>query len=72
MGRYSGPIGMRSQCEANGTGSNSATITFLGELRDITAPEAAVARARVDDERRNRSVRQQWVDNSVRSPRVTP
>jgi hypothetical protein len=43
--RYSRPIGRRSQCAANGTRSNWATITFLGEQLDIIDPEAAVPAA---------------------------
>ena len=40
--RYSGPIGRRQQCEANGARSRLERITFLGERQDIFDPVAAV------------------------------
>ena len=44
MHRYSRALGRLSQRGANGAGPFLATITFLGEQRDITDPDAAVAR----------------------------
>ena len=41
--RYSGPIGRLSKCTANGACSLLATITFLGEPLDTTAPLRAAA-----------------------------